>query len=449
MSDLALANWMIEGEPGFDIWGMDISRFGDWAGMAYTNVKVRENYSRRFSIRFPNEELPAGRPLRTTPIYDRLIAAGAQMGTAFGLEQPLWFAPDGLKDEFSWRRSTDFAPVGEECRAVRQAVGLGEISGYAKYEVCGPRAGIWLDWIFAGRIPKPGRMALSPMLNTQGKLIGDFSIANLGDRYFLVSSGPAESYHMRWFSQNLPADGTVQVSALGLSLVGLTIAGPNARALLASVTHADVSAEAFRFMNVRHMDLGMIPCRIGRVTFTGDLGYEIWVAPEYQHALFDLMLESGRPFGVKLFGGRAVNALRLEKNFGTWAREYRPIYGPYEAELGRFVDLNKDMDFIGRSGAEQEKADGGSLRLRSFVVEATDSDPIGDEPIWHNGEVKGWVTSGGYAHASEKSVALGYVPRDIADEESADWEVEILGVRCAAALQNQPLFDPNGGRLRG
>ena len=190
---LALANWMVEGDPGFDVWAMDVSRFGDWTTLPYTNAKVKENYSRRFSIRFPNEELPAGRPLRTTPVYDQLLAAGAQMGEAYGLEQALWFAPEGVKDEFSWRRSTDFEHVAAEVSAVRNGVGLMEISGFAKYSISGAGASAWLDQLLACRLPEEDRMSLAPMLNRKGKLIGDFSLANLGDdEYFLAGAGVAE-----------------------------------------------------------------------------------------------------------------------------------------------------------------------------------------------------------------------------------------------------------------
>lgn len=215
---LALANWMIHGDPGFDVFAMDVSRYGDFATLAYTNAKVRENYSRRFSIRYPNEELPAARPLLTTPIYDRLKAAGAVFGASYGLETPLWFAPEGVKDAFSWRRSTDFETVGAEARAVREGVGLMETSGFAKYAITGKGAEAWLDRMLACRIPEVGRMALAPMLKEDGKLIGDFTLAKLGEGDFLlVGSGIAEDYHMRWFEAHLPADGSVTLKALKLS----------------------------------------------------------------------------------------------------------------------------------------------------------------------------------------------------------------------------------------
>jgi len=446
---LALANWMIHGDPGFDVWAMDIARYGDWASLAYTNGKVQENYSRRFSIKFPNEELPACRPYKTTPIYDRLLAAGAQMGDGWGLEVPLWFAPEGVRDVFSWHRSTDFEHVAAEVAAVRGSVGLSDISGFGKFRVTGPRARAWLDGILACRIPAPGRMTLAPMLKEDGKLIGDLSLACLTeDEYFLAGSGMAEVYYMRWWEQHLPPDGSVRVEAIGLGLVGLAIAGPNARKVLAKLTHEDISAEAFRFMAIRKLDVGFAPCLVGRVSFTGDLGYEIWMKPEYQRHVFDRLMAAGEEYGIRLFGLRAMNALRLEKNFGGWAREYRPLYGPLEAGLDRFVAYEKPADFIGKAAALKERASGGTLRLRTFVIEARDADVIGDEPIWLDGAVVGWVTSGGYAHNSGVSMAMGYVPKEHADADSG-WEIELLGARLPARLQRAPIWDANAERMRG
>ena len=446
---LALANWMIEGDPGFDIWAMDVARYGDWARPAYTNAKVRENYSRRFSIRFPNEELPAARGLKTTPVYDLLSAAGAQWGVAYGLEVPLWYAPAGVKDKFSWHRSSDFEHVGREVATVRERVGLSEISSFAKYRVTGEAAAAWLDRMLACKLPPQGRMTLAPMLKHDGRLIGDFTLAHMaGGEWMIFGSGIAEEHHRRWFEQHLPADGSVKVEALGLSLVGLSIAGPRSRELLGKVTHDDVSGGAFPFMAIRRMDIGMAPCIVGRISYTGDLGYEIWMAPEHQRHVFATLMEAGAEFGLGLFGSRALNALRFEKGYGSWAREYRPIYGPVEAGLDRFVAWNKPADFIGKAAAVAQKADGGTYRLRSFIVEAQDADVIGDEAIWHSGKVVGWVTSGGYAHHAQASVALGYVPRELAGSEGG-FEVELLGRRLQAHILKAPLFDADHARLKG
>ena len=444
----ALANWILDGDPGADVWGMDVARYGDWSTMAYTNAKVRENYARRFEISFPNEELPAGRPLRTTPIYDRLLAKGAVMGDASGLEVPLWYAPEGVEDVLSFRRSTDFEHVAAECRAVRKSVGISEISGFAKYEVAGEGAREWLDHILAGRMPKSGRMSLTPMLNEQGKLIGDFTTANLNDSvFFLVGSGAAEDYHMRWFFEQEPAKEGASVRALGLATVGLAIAGPRSGDVLAALTPMDVSGKAFRFLDIREMDVGVVPCRVGRVSYTGDLGYEIWCPAEFQLRLYEQLLEAGEEFGIRHFGGRALNGLRLEKGFGSWVTEYRPVYGPLEAGMDRFVSYEKNVDFIGREAARAERESGGSVRLCTFAVETEDIDVLGDEPIWLDGEIRGRVTSGGYAHESGKSIALGYVPKAFVNRTEG-WEIEILADRCSARLFSEPLFDPRGEKMR-
>ncbi|MEM9796591.1 MAG: FAD-dependent oxidoreductase [Pseudomonadota bacterium] len=445
---LALSNWMIDGDPGFDVWAMDVARYGDWATLSYTNPKVQENYSRRFSIKFPNEELPAARPHRTTPIYDRLLGLGAQMGDSWGLETPLWFSPDGTRDVFSWRRSTDHPHVAEEVRACREGVGLMEISGFSKFRVTGPDARAFLDRLFACRIPAPGRMTLAPLLKHDGKLQGDLTIACLAeDAFFLAGSGMAEVFYLRWFDEHR-ADDNVVIENIGLSMVGLSIAGPKSRAVMAAATGQDMSNTNFRFMAVRQMDVGMAPAIVGRVSFTGDLGYEIWMKPEYQRQIFELLTQAGEPYGIKPFGLRALNAMRLEKNYGGWAREYRPLYGPVEAGLERFIAYGKDVDFIGKAGALAERESGGDVRLRSFVVDTHDADVIGDEPIWLGDRMVGWVTSGGFAHHAGVSMAQGYVPRVDADAEGP-WAIELQGERRAARLQHTPLFDANGERQRG
>ena len=444
---LALSNWMVDGDPGFDIWAMDVARFGDWATPAYTNAKVRETYSRRFRIRFPNEELPAARPLRTSPVHDRLEQRGAVFGASFGLEHALWFAPKGGEpsEDVTFRRSNAHGPVGEECRAVRNAVGLMEISTYSKYAVTGPGAEAWLSKLLTNRMPATGRIVLAPMLNPHGKLIGDFTVAMLADeRFYLFGSGIAEDYHMRWFEAQLPETG-VAVSSLRSELTGFLIAGPRSRELLRRLVTADVSNQAFPFLSFRTMDLRMVPAMVGRIAFTGDLGYELWVSADYQCTLYDLLVEAGRDLGLRHFGARALHSLRLEKSFGTWAREFRPIYGPCEAGLDRFVDVRKN-DFIGRSAALKEKETGPKRRLVSFVVDAADADCIGDEPVWHDGKVVGWITSGGFCHHVGKSLALGYIPAELAAANR--FELEILGERRTAVLSERPVFDPDGKRMR-
>jgi dimethylglycine dehydrogenase len=451
---LSLANWIIEGDPGFDVWAMDVARYGDWATLSYTNPKVQENYARRFSIRFPNEELPAARPHRTTPIYDRLMGMGAQMGDSWGLEAPLWFSPDDTRDVFSWRRSTDFEHVAAEVRACREGVGIMETSGFSKFFVRGPGARAYLDRVLACRIPAPGRMALAPMLKEDGKLQGDLTVACLqlpggGEEFFLAGSGMAEVFYARWFERFLPGDGSVTLDVVGLDLVGLAVAGPRSRELMQAVCGADMSNEAMRFMAVRRQDVGMAPAIVGRVSFTGDLGYEIWMRPEFQRAAFEALMEAGAPLGIRPFGLRALNAMRLEKNFGGWAREFRPLYDPVEAGLDRFVAWTKEANFVGKEAALASRAAGGGpLRLRGFTIEARDADVIGDEPIWLGDRQVGFVTSGGFAHHSGVSMALGYVAREDA-EADGPWQVELLGEMLPARMQRAPIFDANMERLRG
>lgn len=446
---LSLANWMVDGDPGADIWAMDVARYGDWATRSYTNTKVRENYSRRFRIRFPNEELEAGRPLKTTPIYERLQAENAVFGEYCGLEHPLWFAPKGTpaREDVTFRRSNAFDVVAAECRAVRDGVGMIEISNYGKFEVTGPDAGTWLAGIMANKVPGIGRIVLSPMLNEHGRLIGDFTMCRMSEqRFLLVGTYAAEQFYQRWFDAHR-GHANVQIRACAMEYLGMSLAGPQSRVLLQSLVDQDLSSQAFPFMSFRAMDVGLVPAWVGRVSFTGDLGYEIWVSSEYQRVLLDCLIEAGRNLGLRHFGGRALNSLRLEKSFGTWAREYRPIYGPLEAGLGRFVDFSKPA-FIGREAALAEKNRGGERRLITLEIDAMDCDAIADEPITLDGKVVGWVTSGGYAHSVRKSLALGYVEKDAA-VATTGFTVELIGQRRAAVRLTEPAFDPRGLRMRG
>jgi dimethylglycine dehydrogenase len=289
------------------------------------------------------------------------------------------------------------------------------------------------------------------MLNDHAKVIGEFSVARVDEEeYFLFSSLGATEHHRRWFLAHLPPDARFTVEVMGQRMSGLSIAGPRARDVLQSLTTADVSNDRFRFMDVRELDVGMVRCLVGRMTYTGDLGYELWVAPEYQRRLFDALWEAGQHHGMRLFGVRALLTLRLEKMFGTWRREYRPIFTPYEARMDRSLKL--DHDFVGRGALE---ALGPPRRLLSyFEVDPDPDDPadvIGDEPIWHDdgtgARVVGWVTSGGYAHYSGASLALGYVEAGVADADTG-FEIEIIGRRRPATLLHEPVLDPEGHRMR-
>lgn len=468
---LALANWMVDGDPGFDVWAMDISRYGDFASMGWTNAKVRENYGRRFRIRYPNEFLPEGRPLATTPIYDKLVGANAVWGDSFGLETAQWFQKPGLEpvEDFTFGRSNAWDQVRAETLNVRSGVGLIETSGFSKFEFTGSGARAFLDGLITNNMPKPGRMVLAPMVNDGGKLIGDLTVAcpepasgsaegprstvtggatgntDQAERFFVFGSGIAERYYERWFDQHLPVDNSVNYHTHSWEMCGLSIAGPASRDLLEKVTTADVSAENFRFMQFRPIEVGWARMWCGRVSYSGDLGYEFWMPSSMQRYVFERLVRDGAEFDIGLFGSAALNSLRLEKGFGSWAREFRPLYTPYEAGLGRFVKLDKQ--FVGRDALFEANQAGPTLRLVTFVIDADEHDVIGDEPIWHDGEVVGWVTSGGYAHAQDASVALGYVPAAL---EGADgsFEIEVCGVRRPATQVDGCLWDPAAERMR-
>ena len=486
---LVLANWMTQGDPGHDVFGMDVARFGEWASLRYTNAKVRENYARRFSIRYPNEELPAARPLQTTPLYDiQTRDNNAVMGVTWGLEVPNWYAPAGTepRDIHSFHRSNDFEHVGAEVRAVREAVGVTEIANFAKYAVRGPGAEAWLNRILTNTMPRTGRIVLSPMLNHAGKLIGDFTVAKSAPELFHVwGSSAAQIHHMRWFEAHLPQDGTVSIERIGQRLMGLMIAGPRSRDLLAALTDTDVSGASFRFMDHRSMEVAGCPALVNRLSYTGDLGYELWVEPAYLRSLYLALKAAGAPLGLADFGMRALLSMRLEKNFPTWFAELRPIYGPFEGGMDRFVDLEKP-DFIGRDPALREAAEGPRLLRVSLVIDAGEADAVADEPIWartaqdfgavqpphgtgaarfdatgrqlprpevqRDGDwrVAGWVTSGGYGHHVGLSLAQGYLPAGLATREGeGHFEVEILGRRQPARIAHDPPFDPTGARMRG
>ena len=481
---LALANWMVDGDPGFDVFAMDVSRFGEWATIKYTNAKVRENYSRRFSISFPNEELPAARPQQTTPLYDIMLNENfAVMGDTWGLETPLWFAPSKKEahDVLSFHRSNDFNHVAAEVEAVRNSVGVTEISNFAKYEVSGADAEAFLNYLMTNNMPKLGSIILTPMLNENGKLIGDFTIAKASENRFLIfGSLSATKYHMRWFEKHSKFYKSLKIKRFDMTLHGLSIAGPNSRKVLQKLVDEDISNSKFQFMGFREMNVNGAPCMINRLSYSGDLGYEIWMAPEYQRKVYRGIKKQGAEFNIKDFGMRALLSMRLEKNFPSWFAELRPIYGPYESRMERFIKINKSK-FIGQKAAKQELLDGPKISRTSFIVDAGTSDVSGDEPIWAKTEkvydfidpphkhgakrfnskgnelsssnsqqdgkwkVVGWVTSGGYAHSIKASMAQGYIPTDLSQiTQKGLFEIEILGKRYPCQIMDNPPFDPLG-----
>ncbi|WP_171116296.1 FAD-dependent oxidoreductase [Ruegeria sp. HKCCA5463] len=444
---LTLAQWMIEGEPERDVFAMDVARFGDWITPGYTRPKVIENYQKRFSVAYPNEELPAARPNRTTPTYDIFSDLGAVWGQQYGLEVANYFAQAGEPsyETPSFRRSDAFDATDREVRAVRGGVGINEVHNFGKYLVTGPRARDWLDRIMAGRIPAPGRLSLTPMLSPKGKLIGDFTVSCLGEEDFqLTASYGAQNFHMRWFRQHQQDGATVE--NISDRRTGFQIAGPKAREVLAACTRADVSG--MRFMDVRRMVVGMTDCIVQRVSYTGDLGFEIYCDPMAQRQLWWTLWQAGQPHGMVPFGMRAMMSLRLDKFFGSWMREFSPDYTAAETGLDRFIAFNKPADFIGRAAAETERADGPARRLVAFEVDADDADVNAYEPIWLDGTVVGFCTSGGYSHYARKSVAIGFLPTERA-AEGLEVKIEILGQMRKAKVISTPLFDADGARMRG
>ncbi len=447
---LTLAQWMIEGEPERDSFALDVARFGPWISPSYTLPKVIEFYQRRFSVTYPNEELAAARPFRTSPMYDYWLSQNAVFGAQFGTEVVNYFALEGtpLFETPSFRRSNAWQATREEVLAVRTGVGINEIQNFGKYRVAGVGSRSWLNRIFAGRIPKPGKVTLAPMLSHRGRIIGDFTISCFGENDFqLTASYAAQSFHMRWLQANLPESG-VSVQNVSDSRLGFQIAGPMARKLLSRTTDNDVSAEAFRFMEIKRMQIGLSNAMVQRLSFTGDLGYEIYVDATSVRSLFETLSIAGEDLGLRPFGMRAMMSLRLDKFFGSWLREYSPDYTPAETGIDRFIDWEKNEMFVGRLAAEREKNQGPSRVLCTFEVDARDADVIGDEPIWLGGEVVGFCTSGGYSHFADKSIAFGFVP---AAEATSDLEIaiEILGEMRTARRLTDPVFDPDGERMRG
>ncbi|MBW4972001.1 FAD-dependent oxidoreductase [Roseovarius mucosus] len=444
---LMLAQWMIHGECERDVTAMDVARFGDWITPGYTRPKVIENYQKRFSVSYPNEELPAARPFRQTPMYEVFDGMGAVWGAQYGLEVVNYFAKadEPRYETPSFRRSNAWDATAREVKAVREAVGINEVHNFGKYLVTGPNARDWLDRIMAGRIPKPGRLSLTPMLSPKGRLWGDFTVSCLNDTTFqLTASYGAQAVHMRWFAQN-EATG-VRVENTSDRLNGFQIAGPKAREVLIACTRDPLGE--MRFMDVRHATVGMVDCLVQRVSYTGDLGYEIFCDPMAQRALWDVLWSTGQKHGMRPFGMRAMMSLRLDRFFGSWLNEFSPDYTPGETGMDRFISFTKNTDFFGRAAAEAERATGAARKLVAFEVEALDADVNGYEPVWIDGEVRGFCTSGGYSHHAGKSIALALIPADLA-EAGLEAEIEILGHKRAAKILTEALFDVDGARMRG
>ena len=445
-----LSEWIVEGDPGTDIFGMDVARYGKFASTdRYLLDTTAQFYARRFVIAYPNEELPAGRPLNTTPSYEAQKALGARFGVVWGMESPQYFAtgePDFVEPP-TLRRSTAERFVAAEVAATRAAAGLLDTGVYARYEVRGPGAGQWLDHLLASRLPAVGRIRLAPMLNPAGRLMGDLTVTRLEeDRYWLVGSYYLQEWHLRWFHDHLPASG-VAIENLSESWLGFSLSGPRSREILAALTHGDVSDRSLPFMGCASIDIGPTAAMVARLSLTGELGYEINVHASQQHALWQALMAAGTPLGMRPIGMRAQDSLRLEKGYGVWSLEFSTSCTPAMAGLERFVAADKG-DFIGRDAFLAVQAAGPEIRLVLLQVDAPDADATGYEPIHREGQRIGYVTSGAYGHHVRQSLALAYV--DTAWCETSDpLSVTILGKPRAARILRAPPYDPTGSKLRG
>jgi dimethylglycine dehydrogenase len=445
---LALSQWMTTGAPEGDVFAMDVARYGDWCTKRYVREKAEEFYRRRFQIAFPNEAWPGGRPLKQSPAHALTSAQGAMYTVGYGLEQPAWFAGHGIepKEEYTFRRSSAHARVGEECRAAREAIGLWDAAAFGKYEVRGSGARDWIDRLVAGRVPVPGRVKLCPMLAETGRLMGDMTVACLAeDHFWLIGSYGLQAWHLRWFHGHpLPAGVTLRNVSDETCVVALM--GPQSRALLQTLTDEDCSNAALPFMQLRPMDVARAPAIVARLAFCGELGYEIHCADRYAATVYGEALSAGATFGIRPIGIRALLSLRLEKSFGIWSREYSPDYTAAESGMDRFIDFAKPA-FVGRTAALAARAAGPSRRLVTLEIDALDADAAGYEPIWHGKVLAGFVTSGGYGHAVGKSLALGYLNKEYLGQLDG-YSIDLLGDRRPARVLAAPAYDPRGARMR-
>jgi dimethylglycine dehydrogenase len=447
---LMSAQWIIEGEPQYDMFAWDLARFGDWADKAFTKARVQDQYANRFKIHFPYEERAAGRPVRTRPAYDMQREMGAVFGLNYGWEHPLWFAPKGVTptETYGFTRQPWFDHVGVEARALRDGVGVIDISNFAKYEIKGASAGDWLDRVIANRVPsETGRSCLTPLIGKRGGIAGDFTVTKLGeDHFFMVGSGMAERYHQRYFNE-VPRPETVSFQSLTVALCGVNVAGPAARTLLSRLTQEDLSNEAFPFMRSRRLTMAGVEAIAIRVSFTGDLGWELYVHEADQVKLYAALLDNGQDLGIRPVGSRALLSLRVEKGYGSWGREYSPEYWPQEVGLDRLIKMDK-VDFLGKAAYAAIAGNAPREKLVTFEVEADIADASGGEPVFlTDGTPVGRVSSGAYGYSVGKSLALGFVKTAHATP-GTEVHIAILGRDHKATILAEAAFDPKGAKLR-
>ncbi|WP_299366891.1 FAD-dependent oxidoreductase [uncultured Tateyamaria sp.] len=441
----SLAEWMIHGEPEADVYGMDVARYGVWAeNKQYIKETTGQFYSRRFVMTYPNEQLPAGRPLKTAPAYSDMTAAGCQWGQSWDMEVPLYFAPQGFKETPSLKRSDAFDIVAAECKGVREGVGLLDISGFSRFEVTGENAEAWLNHVMASRLPGPGRARLAPMLGEDGRLKGDLTVFNWGDgTWWIMGSYYLRTWHMRWFDDHM-MDG-VTVRDLGDEMAGFSLSGPRSKAVIEKLT--DGAVGDLPFMGCGDFDIGMLRCKVGRLSVTGEMGYEIHCRMGDHITLRKTLLAAGADEGMIEYGFNALLSLRLEKSFGIWSAEFTQGYTPGMTGMDRWIDWDKT--FVGKDAALAERDGNGPAQLQvTLEVDADGADASGYEPVWKDGAKVGFVTSGGYGHTVGKSLAMALVNADCAGEGSA-LTVHIVGVERDARVVAASPYDPAGKAMRG
>ncbi|MCV6584492.1 MAG: FAD-dependent oxidoreductase [Marinibacterium sp.] len=441
----SLAEWMIHGEPETDVYGMDVARYGRFAeNRRYIRETTGQFYSRRFVMTYPNEQLPAGRPLKMAPAHDAMTAAGCRWGTSWDLEVPLYFAPQGFEETPTLRRSNAHDIVAEECRAIREGVGLLDITGFSRFEVSGPNAEAWLDRIMASALPAPGRARLAPMLSETGRLKGDLTVLNWGDgTWWIMGSYYLRRWHMRWFDDHMQ-DG-VQLRDLGEEICGFAVVGPKSHEVVERVAETDLSG--LRFMGCQTADIGLLQTRVARMSVTGEKGYEINCRAGDHIALRRMLLEAGADLGIRECGFNAMLSTRLEKSFGIWSAEFTQGYTPGMTGMDRWIDWDKG-DFVGRAAALAERDGNGPAQvLVTLEIDADGADASGYEPVWADGDKVGFVTSGGYGHYTGKSLAMALINREQA-EEGTGLSVHVVGVERAARVIAPSPYDPGGRAMR-
>jgi sarcosine dehydrogenase len=446
----AMAEWIVEGAPGLDLWAFDVRRFGSHHMSAkYLAERSVDSYWRYYQIHYPIEELLSARGGRRSPLYPLLAAKNAVFGSRFGWERPNWFAPAGSEaiDRPSFEaRPNWFGPVGAECRAARERAVLIDQSSFSKYEIAGPGALACLQRLAAGDLDRPrGALVYTQLCNERGGIEADLTFARLDENRFYMVTGSAFGVRdMGWIRKHLPTDGSVVVQELTSARATLNLAGPRSRDILQMVAESDVSNEAFPYMTARELRLGLAPVLALRVTYLGELGYELHLPSEYAAHVYELLWAAGRDLGLANAGYRAIDSLRLEKRYLYWGSDITPDYTPYEAGLGFAVSLRKTSDFIGRAALEKAKAAGPRRRLITLLVDS-DVQLYGGEAIRRDGKVLGVTSSAGWGHTIGQAIALGYVPADEAGHD--DYEVEAFTRRHAARRIAGAAVDPGRKKI--